>query len=120
MRLCIALLAAMVLGGFAASTTRAARSYTVEMIERQYRPRELTATVGDTLMFVNKDKEAHYVFSPTADYAVDLRNSFNRPVSNAYTHLAGDQVPMPLTKALTFRVECALHPEMVLIVTVKP
>ncbi len=120
MRVCVALMVAMILGALAAGATRAARVHTVEMLERQYRPQQLTAKVGDTLMFVNKDKDAHYVFSPTADYAVDLRSSINRPVSNAYTHLAGDQVPMPLTKALTFRVECALHPEMVLMVTVQP
>jgi plastocyanin len=120
MRVCVVLLLAMALGAVAGSATRAARVITIEMLDHQFQPQQISAKIGDTLLFVNKDKDAHYVFSPTADYAVDLRNAMNRPVSNSYTHLAGDQVPLTLTKALSFRIECALHPEMLLSVTVQP
>lgn len=119
MRRIVILLLAMLSGALAARAADSGRVHKIDMIDHQYQPRQITAKLGDTLMFINRDKDAHFVFSTTAEYSVDLRSAINRPVSNFYTHLTGDQVPMPLTKALTFRVECALHAAMLLTVTVE-
>lgn len=70
-------------------------------------PAEITASVGDTLLFVNNDEEAHNVFVPTASYALDLGKQD-----------PGAEASLTVRRAGRFEVECVLHDGMLTMVEV--
>ncbi len=87
----------------------AAETFTVTMGGMTYAPAALAARVGDTINFVNDDNMNHVVFVPTVGHAVDLG-----------TQEPGTERTLTLTQAGTFRVECAVHQQMLLVVEVLP
>lgn len=85
----------------------AAEEFTVTMAGASYQPDRITASVGDTIRFVNDDVTDHNVFIPTAGHATDLGGQ--EP---------GSETVLPLGKAGTFDVECVIHPDMLTVVEV--
>src|SRR5688572_3804546 len=81
----------------------------IRMAGSHYRPALVEARVGDTLVFLNDDLEAHNVFVPTVALSTDL----------------GKQDPaqparLLLTRPGTFDVECVFHASMTSRVVVYP
>jgi plastocyanin len=68
----------------------------------------LKAKVGDTLAFHNKDPFVHNIFSLSEVHSFDLG-----------TFVKGEVRKVILAKAGRVEVECAVHPEMKLVVDVE-
>lgn len=79
----------------------------VGMVGGQYAPRQVSAKVGDTLVFSNDDFENHMVFTPSFGHGFDL--GAQKP---------GETRKYEAMKEGTFEVECVFHPQMVTKVTV--
>lgn len=81
----------------------------IRMAGSDYHPAILEARVGDILVFVNDDFEAHNVFVPTIAFSTDLgKQDPDKPAR------------LLLTKPGAFEVECVFHPGMIARVVVKP
>jgi len=81
----------------------------IRMAGSQYDPAITEARVGDTLVFVNNDVDAHNVFVPTVAFSTDLgKQDPDKPAR------------LLLTKPGTFEVECVFHPGMTARVVVTP
>lgn len=85
-----------------------ATEITVTMAGSAYQPGQISASVGDTIRFVNDDKTDHDVFVPTAGHAVDLGKQ-----------IPGKETVLNLAKAGMFEVECVFHSNMLVAVEVK-
>lgn len=70
-------------------------------------PAEVKAKVGDSLTFVNDDTVAHNVFSTAEGHAFNLK--IQKP---------GGRSSVTLDKEGNFEARCAIHPKMILRVTV--
>jgi plastocyanin len=81
----------------------------VSMEGASYVPAALSARIGDTLRFANKDEIDHNVFVPTVGFAVDLGKQ--EP---------GKETVLTLGKPGRFEVECAIHEGMLTTVEVQP
>jgi plastocyanin len=81
----------------------------VSMAGSEYVPVQITAKVGDTLVFNNDDDTNHMVFVPTYGFGVDLGSQ--KP---------GEVRKLALKRAGSFEVECVVHREMLTKVTVQP
>ncbi len=92
-----------------AAPAASAAEITVTMAGQTYAPAEITAAVGDTLLFVNDDEVAHNVFVPTAGHALDLGKQD-----------PGAEASLTLRRAGRFEVECVLHEGMLTVVEVTP
>jgi plastocyanin len=86
-----------------------AEEHRISMKGTTYRPAVVEAKVGDTLVFVNDDGEAHNVFMPTVGFSTDLGKQEPR----SETRLA-------LRKSGTFDIECVFHENMQARVVVRP
>jgi plastocyanin len=84
-----------------------AADLTVTMVGMAYEPMQLSARLGDTVIFVNNDTAQHQPFVPTVGYGVNLGDV--KP---------GQKRAMQLLKAGRFEVECAYHPNMLIRITV--
>jgi len=90
---------------------KAATKHTVEMVDNEFKAKNLTVEVGDTVVWVNKGKNKH---SATADQKDDP-NAFD----------TGALEPDTTSKAIEFKKEgkvpyhCEAHPDMKATVTVK-
>ena len=84
-----------------------AAEHVIRMAGQQYQPAEIMAAQGDSLRFVNDDDVAHEVFVPTVGFGLDLGKQ--EP---------GEEKAITLAKEGSFEVECVLHPNMLLTVTV--
>jgi plastocyanin len=94
---------------FAITSAVQAAEHEIRMAGSHYHPAAVEARVGDTLVFVNDDVEAHNVFVPTIAFSTDLgRQDPNKPAR------------LLLTKPGAFEVECVFHPGMNAHVVVKP
>jgi plastocyanin len=69
----------------------------------------LTVHVGDKISFRNEDAFVHNIFSLTDEMPFDLG-----------TYPQGQAKSVTFTKVGKFEIECAIHPEMKLVVTVAP
>jgi plastocyanin len=74
-----------------------------------YAPAIVEAKVGDTLVFMNDDAEAHNVLIATVGFSTDLGKQ--EP---------GSERTLMLRKTGTFDVECVFHEEMYARVVVRP
>jgi len=90
-----------------AATSAHAADHQIAIKNLMYKPAKVTAKVGDTLTFVNNDNEAHEVYTSTPGFGVNLGDV-----------KGGDKMVMTLRQAGKFDVECGLHPNMALHVTV--
>ena len=102
---CAALLAVALLP-FAA---HAAQEVVVAQKNKAFSTAALTIHVGDKVSFRNDDAFVHNVFSLTDEMPFDLG-----------TAPQGQAKSIAFTKPGKFEIECAIHPEMKLIVTVAP
>lgn len=86
----------------------AAAEITVTMAGMKYTPAQISASVGDTIRFVNDGDADHNVFVPTAQFATDLGKQ--EP---------GKEAVMTVGRAGTFEIECVFHSHMHAVVEVK-
>jgi plastocyanin len=87
----------------------AAEEFTVSQIGKHFEPSELTATVGDTVVFMNDDRFAHNIYSETPGFEFEFRKQ-----------MPGESDVLTLEKAGEFEVSCAIHPRMKLRIVVTP
>lgn len=92
---------------FAVSGTAWAEEFVVTMVGSNYSPSAITASVGDTIKFVNDDGTDHNVFVATASHALDLGKQ--EP---------GSEAILVLRTPGNFEVECVFHGHMELKVEV--
>jgi plastocyanin len=86
----------------------AAEEHVVRMAGQQYAPAAIEAFKGDSIRFVNDDETAHNVYVPTVGFGLDLGKQ--EP---------GEEQTTILGQRGAFEVECVLHPQMLLAVTVE-
>ena len=84
-----------------------AEDFVVTMAGADYIPSSISASVGDTIRFVNDDETDHNVFVATADHALDLGKQ--EP---------GTGIELVLRTPGSFDVECVFHGHMQLKVEV--
>ena len=87
--------------------TAKAEEIVVTMAGADYSPPSITASIGDTIRFVNDDENDHNVFVATATHALDLGKQ--EP---------GMEVELVLRTLGNFDVECVFHSHMQLKVEV--
>jgi cytochrome c peroxidase len=92
----IALVALLLSGGAAQ-----AAEYKISIRDMSYAPAQVSAKLGDTLVFVNEDSKDHNVFVPTAGFGLNLG-----------TVKPGQSAQTVLRQPGRFEVECGLHPGM--------
>jgi plastocyanin len=100
--------AVLLLAGVAGvGASLAAQEHVVAQKNRAFSIKKLALKVGDTVRFANEDPFAHNVFSLSDTKSFDL-GSFGQGVSRTVT----------FDKPGTVEVECAVHPDMKLVVEV--
>ena len=75
---------------------------------RAFSVKQLTVKQGDSIKFVNEDPFAHNVFSLSDTKNFDLG-----------AHAQGTSKSVVMDKAGTVEVECAVHPDMKMVVDVR-
>jgi plastocyanin len=101
-RLCTALLC------IALSAAAGAADHVITQNSKAFSTTALNAKVGDTLSFRNDDPFVHNIFSLSDVQTFDLG-----------TFAKGEVRQVKLTKPGKLEIECAVHPEMKLVVEVK-
>ncbi len=76
---------------------------------KAFSTKKLNVKVGDSVKFVNEDPFSHNVFSLSATKSFDLG-----------TYPQGGAKSVTFDKAGTVEVECAIHPDMSMVVEVGP
>lgn len=85
-----------------------AAEHVVSQKGRAFSVKQLSVKQGDSIKFVNEDPFAHNVFSLSEVKSFDLGS-----------HGQGTVKSVVMDKAGTVEVECAVHPDMKMIVDVK-
>ena len=85
-----------------------AANHTINQKGKTFIPHEITVQAGDTITFLNSDSFAHNA------YTDDEENEFDIGMQKPGTKKSITVKPGP-----SFSVECAIHPNMLLEVTVK-
>jgi plastocyanin len=85
-----------------------AKNYVVNQKHKTFIPHSIVAKVGDTITFKNSDPFAHNA------YTDDEANEFDIGMQSP-----GVDKTIKLKAKAKFNVECAIHPNMLLEVTVK-
>jgi plastocyanin len=91
-----------------AASSATATEHTITQQAKAFSTKALTAKVGDTLNFRNDDPFVHNIFSLSDVQSFDLG-----------TFAKGEVRQVKLSKPGTVEIECAVHPEMKLVVEVK-
>lgn len=91
----------LVAAGSMAAAASQAEEHRIGMAGMAYAPAIVEAKVGDVLLFVNDDTEAHNAFVPTVGFATDLGKQD-----------PGSEARLALMKPGVFDVECVIHPGM--------
>ncbi|MDO9237485.1 MAG: plastocyanin/azurin family copper-binding protein [Aquabacterium sp.] len=86
-----------------------AADFTVAQKGKAFSVPSLSIKVGDKVSFRNDDPFAHNVFTLSDPMQFDLG-----------TYPQGQAKSVSFAKAGLYEVECAIHPEMKLLITVKP
>lgn len=100
-------LAIVLVAAFGAAPAMAAE-IEITQVDKQFSPENVTASVGDVIVFRNSDKVAHNVHSTSAGHRFNL--GLQKP---------GDETRLELAADGTIAIRCAVHPKMKLTVTVK-
>jgi plastocyanin len=87
----------------------ASQEYTVSQKGKAFSTANLNIKAGDKVAFKNEDTFAHNVFSLTDAMPFDLG-----------TYSQGQSKSVTFAKAGQYEIECAIHPEMKLLINVKP
>ena len=98
----------IVLAALLASVTLFGADHIIDQKGKTFIPHEITITAGDTLTFLNSDPFAHNA------YTDDEANEFDIGMQSP-----GTKKTIAIKHAGKFDVECAIHPNMLLEVTVK-
>ena len=85
-----------------------AQNYVVDQKGKTFIPHSITVKVGDTITFKNSDPFAHNA------YTDDEENEFDIGMQSP-----GDDIAITIRAKAVFNVECAIHPNMLLEVTVE-
>ena len=85
-----------------------AGEYQITQKDKKFSQAQLTVKVGDTVNFKNEDPYSHNIFSLSNTKTFDLGS-----------YPKGQSKPVTFDKPGTVEIECAIHPEMRLIVEVK-
>lgn len=85
-----------------------AAEHQVTQKDKKFSLATLTVKVGDVISFKNEDSFAHNVFSLSDPKTFDLGS-----------YPKGQSRPVTFDKPGTVEVECAIHPEMSIVVQVK-
>lgn len=85
-----------------------ASEFKITMKDKKFSQPALTVKVGDLVTFYNQDSFSHGIFSKSETKTFDL---------GAYPK--GQGKPVAFDKPGTVNVECAIHPDMKLVITVK-
>lgn len=102
-------LSALVVFVLAASAAHASQEVVVTQKNKAFSSPKLTIHPGDKVTFRNEDTFVHNVFSLTDANSFDLG-----------TYPQGQAKSVTFAKAGTYDIECAIHPEMKLQITVAP
>jgi plastocyanin len=94
--------------GLAASAWAASTLHSVDQKDKMFSQRELTLKVGDQLEVHNLDSVTHSLFAKTAEY--NIRE----------TQAPGAQSTFVFDKPGAVDLRCAIHPQMLLKITVQP
>lgn len=86
-----------------------AEEHVVHQKNKTFSTKKLTVKVGDSIKFVNEDSFAHNVFSLSAAKSFDTGSFGN-----------GGAKSVVFDKPGKVEVECAVHPDMTMIVEVQP
>jgi plastocyanin len=86
-----------------------AGDFTVGQKNKAFTQASLNIKVGDKVAFRNDDTFAHNVFSLSDPMNFDLG-----------TYAQGQSKSVTFAQAGTYEVECAIHPEMKMVINVKP
>lgn len=85
-----------------------AAEHVVNQKNRTFQPKKLVVKAGDSVKFSNDDPFSHNVFSLSDPKSFDL---------GSYGH--GQSKSLVFDKAGTVEVECAVHPDMKMVVEVQ-
>ncbi len=85
-----------------------AKEHVIDQLGRKFIPAQVKVKVGDTLRFTNSDPFAHNA------YTDDVLNEFDTGMQTK-----GQSAVVPIKAKSSFTVQCAVHPEMLLKVTVE-
>lgn len=89
--------------------TALAAEHSVSQKNKSFSTKKLAVKVGDSVKFVNDDSFAHNVFSLSATKSFDLGSFGN-----------GGSKSIVFDKPGKVEVECAIHPDMQLVIEVTP
>jgi plastocyanin len=103
----IAALISVIVVTLTVATPAAAGDIVVSQKNKAFTTKAVKAKVGDKIVFRNDDPFAHNIFSLSDTQSFDL-GSFGQ----------GGQRDITLAKEGTLEIECAIHPEMKLMVNV--
>jgi plastocyanin len=87
----------------------AAQEHVVSQKDKAFGSKMLAIKIGDKVNFRNDDTFSHNIFSLADDMPFDLG-----------TYGQGQTKSVVFTKAGKFDIECAIHPEMRMVVNVAP
>jgi plastocyanin len=87
----------------------AGQEFVVTQKDKAFSTKALTIKAGDKVVFKNEDSFSHNIFSLTDAQPFDL-GTFGNGQSKSVTY----------AKPGKYEVECAIHPDMRLVVTVAP
>lgn len=85
-----------------------AETYSVAQENKEFTTKALTVKVGDTVDFVNNDSFFHNVFSLSDAAMFDLGS-----------YPQGESKSVTFDTAGTVEIECAIHPNMKMVITVE-
>ena len=86
-----------------------AADHTIMQQDKAFSEKAVTVKAGDRLVFTNADSITHNVYSVTPGHEFELK--VQKP---------GQTDSVPVAKAGSLEVQCAIHPKMRLQVTVTP
>ena len=93
----------------AASSLALAAEHTVAQKDKAFTTKSLNIKVGDTVAFRNDDTFSHNIFSLTDAMPFDLG-----------TYGGGQSKTVTFSKPGKFEIECAIHPDMRMVINVAP
>ena len=91
-----------------AAGTAEAADHQITIKNMKFSPAKVSAKVGDTLSFVNNDPDDHDLYTSSAKFGVNLPNVTKN----------GGTAQMALHQTGRFDLECGIHPDMLLTVSV--
>jgi plastocyanin len=93
----------------AGASALASQEHVVAQKDKAFSTKKLDIKVGDKVAFRNDDGFSHNIFSLTDAMPFDLG-----------TYGTGQMKTVTFAKAGKFEIECAIHPDMRMVVTVAP